>query len=39
MRGLSGACVEIGIASMAYNIKRMTTVLGAARLVEALHRV
>jgi transposase len=38
MRGLSGARVEIGIATMAYNIKRMTNVLGAAKLTEALHR-
>jgi hypothetical protein len=38
MRGLSGARVEIGIATMAYNIKRMTNVLGATRLTEALHR-
>ncbi len=38
MRGLSGARVEIGLASMAYNIKRMTNVLGAASLTEALQR-
>ena len=38
MRGLSGARIEIGLASMAYNIKRMTNVLGAAKLTEALHR-
>ncbi len=37
MRGLSGARVEIGIATMAYNIKRMTKVLGATRLTKALH--
>ncbi len=37
MRGLSGARVEIGIATMAYNIKRMTKVLGATRLTEALN--
>lgn len=38
MRGLSGARVEIGLASMAYNIKRMTNVLGAVGLIEALRR-
>lgn len=38
MRGLSGARVEIGLAAMAYNTKRMTNVLGAARLTEALQR-
>jgi hypothetical protein len=35
MRGLSGARVEIGIATMAYNIKRITNVLGAVKLTEA----
>jgi transposase len=38
MRGLSGARVEIGLATMTYNLKRITNVLGAARLTEALHR-
>lgn len=38
MRGLSGARVEIGLATMAYNIKRITKVLGAVRITEALHR-
>jgi Transposase DDE domain len=37
MRGLSGARVEIGLATMAYNIKRMTNVLGASKLTEALN--
>lgn len=37
MRGLSGAKAEIGLATMAYNLKRMTNVLGAAKLTEALH--
>jgi hypothetical protein len=32
------ARVEIGFASMAYNIKRMANVFGAAKLTEALHR-
>lgn len=38
MRGLSGARIEIGLATMAYNIKRMTNVLGATKLTEALRR-
>jgi transposase len=33
MRGLSGAKSEIGLATMAYNLKRMTNVLGAAKHV------
>jgi hypothetical protein len=37
MRGLSGAKVEIGLATMAYNLKRMTNVLGVAKLRETLH--
>jgi transposase len=37
MRGLSGARVEIGLATMAYNLKRITNVLGAAKVTEALH--
>ena len=36
MRGLSGARVEVGLASMAYNIKRMTNVLGAASSTTAI---
>jgi hypothetical protein len=35
---LSGARVEIGLATMAYNIKRMTNVLGATKLTEALQQ-
>jgi hypothetical protein len=38
MRGLSGAKVEIGLATMAYNLKRITNVLGATKLAEALHQ-
>jgi len=38
MRGLSGAKVEIGLATMAYNLKRITNVLGTVKLTEALHR-
>jgi hypothetical protein len=37
MRGLSGAQVEIGLATMAYNLKCMTNVLGTIKLTEALH--
>ncbi len=37
MRGLSGARAEIGIATMAYNLKRITKVLGAAKMTEAFH--
>ena len=39
MRGLSGARIEIGFATMAYNLKRITNVLGAIKLTEALHPV
>jgi hypothetical protein len=38
MRKLSGVRVEIGLATMAYNIKRITNVLGATKLTEALHQ-
>lgn len=37
MRGLSGAKVEIGFATMAYNPKRITNVLGPTKLTEALR--
>jgi transposase len=37
MRGLSGARSEIGIATMAYNLKRITNVLGGTKLIESLH--
>ena len=36
MRGLTGARAEIGIATMAYNLKRITNVLGAAKVTKAL---
>jgi transposase len=36
MRGLIGARAEIGIATVAYNLKRITNVLGAAKLTKAL---
>jgi hypothetical protein len=38
MRGLSGAKVEISLATMAYNLKCITNVLGAARLTETLRQ-
>jgi transposase len=38
MPGLSGAKVEIGLATMAYNLKRITNVLGAAKLTAALRQ-
>jgi transposase len=37
MRGLSGARVEISLATMAYNLKRMIKVLGGSKLTEALQ--
>ena len=37
MRGLSGARVEIGLATIAYNLKRITNVLGATKVKEALR--
>jgi transposase len=37
MRGLSGARVEIALATMAYNLKRMTKVLGGTKLMVALR--
>jgi hypothetical protein len=37
MRGLSGAKVEIGLATMAYNLKRIANVLGTVKLTEALY--
>ena len=37
LHGLSGAKVEIGLATMAYNLKRITNVRGATKVVEALR--
>jgi hypothetical protein len=37
MRGLSGARVEISIATMAYNLKRITNVLGVVKTTKALQ--
>jgi transposase len=37
MRGLTGARAEIGIATMAYNLMRITNVLGAAKMTDALR--
>jgi hypothetical protein len=39
MRGLSGARVETSLATMAYNIKRMTKVLVGAKLTEGLQPI
>jgi transposase len=36
LRGLSGTRTEIGLATMAYNLKRMVNVLGCAALTRAL---
>jgi hypothetical protein len=33
-----GARVEIGLATMAYNLKPITNVLGATKLTEVLYR-
>ena len=38
LRGRSGASIEIGLAVMAYNIKRMAKVLGAGVLTEAIQQ-
>jgi hypothetical protein len=38
LRGLSGARTEIGLAVMAYNLKRMTNVLGSASLIRTLQQ-
>lgn len=37
MRGLAGAKAELGIATMAYNLKRIMKVLGAAELTKTLQ--
>ena len=37
LRGLSGAQTEIGLATMAYNLKRMINVLGVGRMVQAIN--
>jgi transposase len=36
LRGLSGARIEISLATLAYNLKTMLNALGAAKLAEAL---
>ena len=38
LRGVRGAQVEISLASMVYNLKRMVNVLGAILLQQALAR-
>jgi transposase len=37
MRGLSGAKAEIGIATIAYNLKRIVKILGAVKMTNALQ--
>jgi transposase len=39
LRGLSGARIEISLAVMAYNLKRMTNVLGSANLIRTLQQI
>ncbi|WP_424171248.1 transposase [Terracidiphilus sp.] len=39
LRGLSGAKAEIALATMAYNLKRITNVLGAAKVTRVLHQL
>jgi hypothetical protein len=34
MRGLSGAQVEMGFATMAYNLKRIVNILGAVKVAK-----
>ena len=36
LRGLSGARTEIALGILAYNLKRITNLLGAAKLTQAL---
>jgi len=36
LRGLNGARVEISLATMAYNLKRMLAAAGAPKLIQAL---
>ncbi len=38
LRGRNGARIEIGLAVMAYNLKRMTNVLGALKLTQELQK-
>jgi len=38
LRGRSGASIEIGLAVMAYNIRRMANVLGTGVLTEAIRQ-
>jgi hypothetical protein len=35
---MSGAKVEIGLATIAYNLKRITNVLGAAKVAAAFRQ-
>ena len=36
LRGVAGATIEIGLATMAYNLKRMVHVLGGAKLAAMM---
>ena len=36
LRGVAGASTEIGLGAMAYNLKRMMSVLGGAKLAQAM---
>jgi transposase len=38
LRGLSGAQTEIGLATMAYNLKRIKNVLGSTEFTRVLHQ-
>ena len=38
LRGLNGARIEIGLATMAYNLKRMVQVAGATTLLGAIQK-
>lgn len=37
LRGRNGARIEIGLAVMAYNLKRIVNVLGAVKLTQELQ--
>jgi transposase len=38
LRGLKGARIEIGLATMAYNLKRMVQVAGTTTLIGAIQK-
>ena len=37
LRGVGGASIEIGLGTMAYNLKRMINVLGGAKLAALMQ--